>query len=82
MDADPHDEFVRKVDIELSMAEGAIAGVASDAADLLVNWPVSKRGSRANRNFQSLLSRVEAISACVRDARKALAEKQVNPNGR
>lgn len=67
-------ERMRAAQIELGMASGGLAQLPSDFADLEAAWPVSKRGSRASRAYGSIKQRVEAITACVSDARAALGE--------
>jgi hypothetical protein len=56
----PYPHMKTKSEIALDYISGLRAGVEQDIADLDKHWPKSKRGTRANRVFQSLINRVKA----------------------
>lgn len=64
---------LRAAHVELDMALGGLALLPGDFGQMEEAWPISKRGALVWRHYGHARERIEAIHACVRDARAALA---------
>ena len=56
------------IEREMRWIDSISLGAIEDIAALEAAWPVSKRGSRANAAFASLIGRINGIRQCVVDA--------------
>lgn len=57
-----------KLDIEADTALGIAKAMVTDLAELERWWPLSKRGSNAQRCLDSIKARRDTIEQCLRDA--------------
>lgn len=59
--------MISKLEVEANMARSAVMGALEDMRELDQRWPMSKRGSNAQRAFDRLKGRLECALECLND---------------